>query len=84
MLVPSSLRLHAPSAAGRRFILHYIYSRGAEGNYEAKSLVLSNQDKMLDLELQQIETQHKAIETEYDSVKKVIENNIKVSFKIFS
>ena len=56
----------------------------AEADYEAKSLVLSNQDKMLDLELQQIETQHKAIETEYDSVKKVIENNIKVSFKIFS
>jgi len=38
----------------------------AEADYEAKSLVLSNQDKMLDLELQQIETQHKAIETEYD------------------
>lgn len=56
----------------------------AEADYEAKSLVLSNQDKMLDLELQQIETQHKAIETEYDAVKKVIENNIKVSFKIFS
>mgnify|MGYP007000697217 FL=1 len=56
----------------------------AEAEYESKSLVLSNQDKMLDLELQQIETQHKAIETEYDSVKKVIENNIKVSFKIFS
>lgn len=56
----------------------------AEANYEAKSLVLANQDKMLDLELQQIQTQHTAIETEYDSVKKVIENNIKVSFKIFS
>lgn len=56
----------------------------AEADYEAQSLVLSNQDKMLDLELQQIQTQHKAIETEYDSVKKVIENNIKISFKIFS
>lgn len=56
----------------------------AEADYESKSLVLANQDKMLDLELQQIETQHKAIETEYESVKKVIENNIKVSFKIFS
>lgn len=56
----------------------------AEAKYESESLILSNQDKMLDLELQEIETQHKAIETEYDSVKKVIENNIKVSFKIFS
>ena len=56
----------------------------AEAEYESKSLVLSNQDKMLDLELNQIETQHKSIETEYDSVKKVIEKNIDVSFKIFS
>lgn len=56
----------------------------AEAEYESKSLVLSNQDKMLDLELNQIETQHKAIETEYDSVKKVIEKNIDVSYKIFA
>ena len=39
---------------------------------------------MLDLELKQIETQHKAIETEYDSVKKVIDKNIEVSYKIFA
>lgn len=56
----------------------------AQANYEAKSIVLSNQDKMLDLELNQIETQHKAIETEYDSVKKVIQKNIEVSYKIFA
>lgn len=56
----------------------------AEAEYESKSLVLSNQDKMLDLELNQIQTQHKAIETEYDSVKKVIEKNIDVSYKIFA
>lgn len=56
----------------------------AEAEYESKSIVLSNQDKMLDLELNQIETQHKAIETEYDSVKKVIQKNIEVSYKIFA
>lgn len=56
----------------------------AEAEYESKTLVLANQDKMLDLELNQIETQHKAIETEYDSVKKVIEKNIEVSYKIFA
>lgn len=56
----------------------------AQADYEAKSMVLSNQDKMLDLELNQIETQHKAIETERDSVKKVIEKNIDVSYKIFA
>lgn len=56
----------------------------AEAEYEAQSLVLANQDKMLDLELNQVETQHKAIETEYDSVKKVIEKNIDISYKIFA
>ena len=56
----------------------------AKAEYEAKTLTLSNQDKMLDLELNKIETQHKAIETEYDSVKKVIEKNIEVSYKIFA
>lgn len=56
----------------------------AQAEYESKSIILSNQDKRLDLELQQIQTQHKAIETEYDSVKKVIEKNIDVTFKIFS
>lgn len=56
----------------------------AQSQYEAKSLTIQNQDKMLDLELKQIETQHKAIETEYDSVKKVIDKNIEVSYKIFA
>ncbi len=56
----------------------------AQALYESKSLVIQNQDKMLDLELKQIETQHKAIETEYDSVKKVIDKNIEVSYKIFA
>lgn len=56
----------------------------AEAEYEAQSMLLSNQDKALDLELKQIETQHKAVETEYDSVKKVIEKNIETSYKIFA
>ncbi len=56
----------------------------AQAEYESKSLTLQNQDKMMDLELKQIETQHKAVETEYDSVKKVIDKNIEVSYKIFA
>lgn len=48
----------------------------AQAEYKSQSLVLSNQDKLLDLELKQIETQHKATETEYDSVKEVIYKNI--------
>ncbi len=56
----------------------------AEAKYQSESLKLQNQDKQLDLELKQIETQHKALETEYDSVKKVMDKNIDVSFKIFA
>lgn len=56
----------------------------AQADYETKSLTIQNQDKLLDLELKQIETQHKAVETEYDSVKKVIDKNIEVSYKIFA
>jgi len=56
----------------------------AESQYEAKALAISCQDKKLDLELKQIETQHKAVEAEEDSVKKIIENNINKTFKIFA
>lgn len=56
----------------------------AQAEYESSSLKLQNQDKMLDLELKNIETQHKAIETEVDSVKKVIEKNIEETYKIFA
>ena len=56
----------------------------AQAEYESQAAILANQDKLMDLELQQIQTKHKAVETEYDSVKKVIEKNIEVSFKIFS
>lgn len=56
----------------------------AQSKYETESLKIQNQDKILDLELKQIETQHKAIETEYDSVKKVIDKNIEISYKIFA
>lgn len=55
----------------------------AQAEYEAQSLILKNQDTMLDLELKQIDTQHNAVQTEMDSVKKVIEENIKATFKIF-
>ena len=40
-------------------------------------------DKELELELQQIQSEHNAIETEIDSVKKVIEKNVDKSFKTF-
>ncbi|MFA6989218.1 MAG: hypothetical protein WC197_04020 [Candidatus Gastranaerophilaceae bacterium] len=51
--------------------------------YEADSAIVQGQDKRLDLQLKNLDTEHKAIETEIDSVKKVIEKNVQSSFKTF-
>ena len=56
----------------------------AESEYESKLAVIKCQDQKLDMELKQIETQHKAVETEMDSVKKVIDKNIEQTFKLFA
>ncbi len=56
----------------------------AESKYEYETARISRQDNQYDLEMQQLETQHEAVLKEYDSVKKVISNNIDRTFKIFS
>ncbi len=56
----------------------------AESKYEYEVARISRQDNMLDLELQQLETQHEAVLKEIESVKKVISNNVDRTFKIFS
>lgn len=56
----------------------------AQSDYEAKTAVIKAQDQMLDLEIKQIETQHKAIEAEEDSLKKIRDGNIDKTFKIFA
>ncbi|MDD3238073.1 MAG: hypothetical protein PHV37_08270 [Candidatus Gastranaerophilales bacterium] len=55
----------------------------AEAEYEEKAGVLARQDKMFDMRLKQLETEHTALQTEMDSVKKVIEKNVESSFKTF-
>jgi len=56
----------------------------AEADYGVKTAEIQSQDKKYDLSLQNINTEHTAIQTEVDSVKKVIEKNIDRGFKIFS
>lgn len=56
----------------------------ASADYEYKSLVIQNQDKQLDVELKQVETQQKACDNEIDSVKKILDKNIERSFKTFA
>lgn len=55
----------------------------AEAKYEADMSKVQAQDKIFDLELKNIDTEHNATQTEIDSVKKVIDKNIERTFKMF-
>jgi len=55
----------------------------AEATYDATMADINAKDQRFDLELKTIDTEHEAIQTEIDSVKKVIDKNIERSFKIF-
>jgi len=55
----------------------------AQAEYDVAMARIESKDKKYDLELKQIDTEHTAVQTEIDSVKKVIDKNIERSFKIF-
>lgn len=55
----------------------------AEATYNSKMAQIQAKDKRYDLDLRNIDTQHNAIQTELETVKKVIDKNIDRSFKIF-
>lgn len=56
----------------------------AEAKYEHTLKQIDNKDKKYDMELSKLETERNALTTQYDSVKKVIEDNIERTFGIFS
>ena len=56
----------------------------AEAEYEDALRNINKKDKEYDLTLSKLETERSALTTEYDSVKKVIEDNIDRTFGIFS
>ena len=56
----------------------------AEAKYEADMKKIDRKDKAYDMTLSKLETQRNALKTEYDSVKKVISDNIDRTFGIFS
>lgn len=51
--------------------------------YEAQMYALNAQDKQMDLERTNLETQYKAVTTEMESVDKVIDKDVKRSFGTF-
>ena len=56
----------------------------AEAEYKATSDKLQNIDKKLELQLNKLENERSAIQTEIESITKVIDDNIESSFKTFS
>lgn len=58
--------------------------KAAEAEYNQKTASIQVKEKRLQNDLQQVETQQKACDTEIDSVKKIMEKNIERTFKVFS
>jgi hypothetical protein len=56
----------------------------AEQVYQSEMDEIESQDKQFDLQLTKLESEHNALQTEYESVQKVISKNVENSFKTFS
>ncbi len=61
----------------------YVYDQ-RQNEINANIEILQAQDKSLELRLSSLDTQHSAIQTELEAVKKVMSKNIDNSFKTFS
>lgn len=60
-----------------------IYEKAVE-DINAKTKQIQEQDRTLELKLRQLDTEQKALTTEMDSVQKVIQKNVEVTFKTFA
>lgn len=56
----------------------------AEAKYQSTMTAIQKQDKILELRLEQVQTEQSAIEKEIESVKNIIGKNIENSFKTFT
>ena len=56
----------------------------AEAEYEYTLAEIQSKDKRFDLDLDNIKTEHDAVNTAIESVKKVVEDNVGRTFKVFS
>ena len=50
----------------------------------AKTSIIQEEDRTLELRLKQLDTEQNALATEMDAVKKVIKDNVEKTFKTFS
>jgi hypothetical protein len=56
----------------------------AEQVYKKRMDQVQAQDKQFDLQLNKLESEHNALQTEYEAVKNVIKNNVEKSFNTFN
>ncbi len=56
----------------------------AEAKYKKTMNEIEAQDNKYDRDLKKLDTEHNALQTEYDSIKEVINKNVERSFKAFS
>ena len=50
----------------------------------AKTSIIHQQDRTLELRLKQLDTEHNALQTEMEAVKKVMDKNVEDTFKTFN
>ena len=55
-----------------------------EAKYNQDIAALEKKDQYIDLELKKLDTEHNALQTEYESVKNVVDKNVEKSFSMFS
>ena len=55
-----------------------------EAKYNQDIAALEKKDSLIDLELKKLDTEHNALQTEYESVKNIIDKNVEKSFSMFS
>ena len=65
-------------------VYYTVDDAAAEAEYEAAMTKIQKQDKLLELRLEQVQTQQSSVEKEMESVKQKIEKNIEDSFKTFA
>ena len=58
--------------------------KAAEAEYNTKTASIQVKEKRLQNDLNQVQTQQKACDTEIDSVKKIMDKNVERTFKVFS
>ena len=51
--------------------------------YDSETAQLSAQEKLYDMDLTQVNTEHNAIKTEFDAIKSLIGDNVEKSFNVF-